>query len=72
MVARSRIIVEYKDKDFLNQLSQYKDIATYFGYKEKYCLVYCNKGDEDKILSVLNKTENKAYLSNEYVSGHNF
>lgn len=72
MVARSRIIIEYKDKDFLNQLSSYKDINIYYGNKEKYALVYCNSDDADKIIYVLNKTENKAYLSNEYVTAHNF
>lgn len=72
MSARSRIIIEFNNKDFINQLSGFKDIATYFGIKENYCLVYCNKEDEKKVLDILNTGDSKAYISNEYLEGYNF
>lgn len=72
MSVRSRIIIEFNNKDFLNQLSEFKNISTYFGIKENYCLVYCNKEDEKKVLDLLNTGENNAYISNEYLEGYNF
>lgn len=72
MSVRSRIIIEFNNKDFLNQLSEFKNISTYFGIKENYCLVYCNKEDEKKVLDLLNAGENNAYISNEYLEGYNF
>lgn len=72
MVARSRIIVEFLNRDFTDLLSQFKDINTFFGFRDDYCLVYCNKNDESKVLEILNAGENRAYISNEYVDDHNF
>lgn len=72
MSVRSRIIIEFNNKDFLNQLSEFKNISTYFGIKENYCLVYCNKEDEKKVLDLLNAGGNNAYISNEYLEGYNF
>lgn len=72
MVLRGRIVVEYKDKEVLNQLDTFKDINIYYGVKENYCLVYCNKNDENKIVELLNNDETKAYISNEFVDSHNF
>lgn len=72
MSVRSRIVVEFNNKDFVNQLSNYKDISTYFGVKDNYCLVYCNRNDEKNVLEMLNSNGNVAYLSNEYIDGYNF
>lgn len=71
MAARSRIVVEFENKDFINSLTEFKDISTYFGVKNNYCLVYCNKNDESKVLEKL-KADNVAYVSNEYVDNNNF
>lgn len=67
MVARSRIVVEFNNKDFENQLGSYKDINIYYGIKENYALVYCNRNDEANVLKLLNVGDNRAYISNEYV-----
>ena len=72
MVARTRIIAKHGNKDIENIVSGIRDINIYFACKYGYCLIYCNKVDEEVLLTVLKNAEIDAYVSNEYVDSHNF
>ncbi len=71
-VSRSRIIVEYRDDDFLNQLKQFANINILYKSKENYALICCDKKDEEKIVKLLSKTCLNAYVSNEKIDNYNF
>ncbi len=72
MVARTRIIAKHGNKDIENIVGGIRDINIYFAGKKGYCLIYCNKVDEEVLLTVLKNAEIDAYVSNEYVDSHNF
>lgn len=71
-VLRSRIIIEYKDDDFLNQLKQFNNVNVLYKSKENYALICCDKKDEEKIVYILSKTCPNAYVSNEKIDNYNF
>lgn len=75
-VTRSRIIVEYKDLDFLSLLKNENNAdVVYKGNDDNKCLIlYCDRDDEKFLLETLinDKSVIDAKVSNERVDYYNF
>ncbi len=75
-VNRSRIIVYYKDKDFLKLLENKNNIDLVYEGSESgnYAIIYCDFQDEKYLLETLSNDPSiiKAFIADERVKFYNF
>ncbi|MGM9972027.1 MAG: hypothetical protein ACI35W_06430 [Anaeroplasmataceae bacterium] len=75
-VTRSRIIVNYKNKDFLTLIKNKNNInIVYEGNdKDKYLIIYCDRQDEKYLFETISNDDSvlNAYISNERIDSYNF
>ena len=75
-VIRTRIIVNYKTKEFLELIKNKNNIHIVYegNEKEKYAMVYCDRQDEKYVLETIKNDPSviDAYISNERIDSYNF
>lgn len=73
-VKRGRIIVEYNDLGFKNNINKNNINIVYESTKNNYAIIYCDKQDEVSLLDILKKSTsiNNCYIADERIDSYNF